>query len=448
MSKLWPKVIRDSVHGIIPFEDTPSDRLLLDLINTREFQRLRRIKQLGMSELVFPGSTHTRLAHSLGVMHIARMILDWIARSTGKPLRSDQRTAVLVAALLHDVGHGPFSHAFEKVTGQSHEARTLEIITDPSTEVCKVLSNFDKELPDRLVVFFDEEIDEGGRDRAEIPPFLTQVVSSQLDADRFDYLLRDSLATGTDYGRFDLQWLILQLRLDEAHCRFYLSPKAISAAEAYVYARYHMYRSVYFHKTTRAAEVMVRLLFSRYRQLLQEATTDDQKNSIVPDTRLAIIEAFAGKLSLSQYLALDDVSVAEFFRACEGSLDNILKSLGNGLVSRRLYKAADVSGVDGDKVATFFSRARDCVQQDGLDLEYTLVSDRAADTPYKPYNPDESTPASQIYIEVPGKGPVELSNHSNPVNQLRTPYTLLRYYYPASIRDRIDMIVAETLRKE
>jgi HD superfamily phosphohydrolase len=266
MSGSWPKIIRDPVHDIIPFQDTACDRLLLRLIETAEFQRLRRIKQLGMSELVFPGANHNRFAHSLGVMNTARRFLSTLERESGI-VPEEQRIAVLTASLLHDVGHGPFSHTFEKVTGESHEARTIEIIQDPDTEVHKCLSDFDAKLPQTLAAFFDEDLEGRQRD-ALIPPHLTQVVSSQLDADRFDYLLRESYATGTQYGRFDANWLLQHLHLDGDKKRFYLSHKGIIAAEAYVFARHHMYKTVYFHKTTRAAEVMLRLLFKRLKELL------------------------------------------------------------------------------------------------------------------------------------------------------------------------------------
>lgn len=186
---------------------------MLDLINTREFQRLRRIKQLGMSELVFPGANHSRLAHSIGVMHNARKFLDRLAKVCDERIPVEHRTAVLAASLLHDVGHGPFSHTFEKITGEDHEARTLQVIRDSSTEVCKRLKKHSKQLPEVLATFFDEDMEEDRRD-AVMPPHLTQVVSSQLDADRFDYLLRDSYATGTDYGNFDAGWLIEHLHLD------------------------------------------------------------------------------------------------------------------------------------------------------------------------------------------------------------------------------------------
>ena len=123
MAGTWPKVIRDPVHELIPFEDHPCDRLLWDLINTREFQRLRRIKQLGVCELVFPGANHSRFAHSIGVMHIARSFLARIQRVWPELLDPERETLVLAAALVHDVGHGPFSHSFESVTGDRHELR-------------------------------------------------------------------------------------------------------------------------------------------------------------------------------------------------------------------------------------------------------------------------------------------------------------------------------------
>src|SRR6516165_6758808 len=132
MAGTWPKVIRDPVHELIPFEDTPCDRLLWDLINTREFQRLRRIKQLGVCELVFPGANHSRFAHSIGVMHIARSFLARVRRVWPGLLDDARETLVLAAALVHDVGHGPFSHSFESVTGDRHETRTVEIILDRS----------------------------------------------------------------------------------------------------------------------------------------------------------------------------------------------------------------------------------------------------------------------------------------------------------------------------
>jgi len=310
LSNSWPKIIRDPIHNIIPFENNDCDHLLLSLINTREFQRLRRIRQLGMSQYVFPGADHSRFAHSIGVMQNARRFLDRLVRLAPKEVNDDRRLVVTVAALLHDLGHGPFSHTFEKITGENHETRTLDIIKDSSTDVNKMLKEHSANLPERLSVFFDENTDDGKREEADVPAFLTQVVSSQLDADRFDYLVRDSLSTGTDYGEFDHEWLMQHLLLDTDKGRLFLSHKALSAAEAYVFARYHMYRTVYFHKTTRAAEVMLRLLFKRYKQLAEVRETEEDKKSIVPGCPESVFLAFTTSMSLGEYLDLDDYAIS------------------------------------------------------------------------------------------------------------------------------------------
>lgn len=448
MSESWPKIIRDPVHNIVPFEDNGCDRLLLRLINTKEFQRLRRIKQLGLSQLVFPGADHSRFAHSIGVMHVARRFLDRIDRVCPDCVDSDHRTVVLAAALLHDVGHGPFSHAFEKATGDNHEKRTLQIITDPSTEVNDKLQEYNKELPERLKVFFDEDMEEEQREEADIPAYLTQVVTSQLDADRFDYLLRDSYATGTDYGEFDLDWLILHLNVNDDKGRFYLGHKAIFAAEAYVFARYHMYRTVYFHKTTRAAEVMLRLLLKRYKKLLDDCEDEEQKRKIVPDAPSTTVRAFDGKIQLSEYLSLDDHTMTEFAKGCTKSNDKVLRELAEGLLYRRLFKATDVTENLAPGVVEFSDKAKQIIANAGYNVEFAFEPDAPSDTPYKPYDLDAEKPATQIYIESANGDQGELSECSAPVKLLAKKYTLVRYYYPADARSQIREKAEPLLKKE
>ena len=451
MSSSWPKIIRDPVHNIVPFEDTDCDKLLLNLINTKEFQRLRRIKQLGLSQLVFPGADHSRFAHSIGVMQVARRFLDRISKLSQTCVNGDQRTVVLAAALLHDIGHGPFSHAFEKVSGEKHEKRTLEIISDASTEVNEALRRYCPNLPDRLKVFFDEDLEEQQKGQADIPAYLTQVVTSQLDADRFDYLLRDSYATGTDYGRFDLAWLLEHLHIDDDHGRFYLGHKALYAAESYVFARYHMYRTVYFHKTTRSAEVMLRLLLKRYKRLLADADTDEKKRKVVADVPSATVRAFSGAIGLDEYLSLDDHSLTEFAKACAKSTDTVLTHIAAGLLHRRLYKATDVTSSVADHVqgiVDFTNKAKELITAAGLDVDFAFEVDAPSDTAYKLYNPDAEKPATQIYIEALGNTQVELSQQSESVHQLTKKYTLTRYYYPPDVRDTIRMVAEPLLNKE
>ncbi len=444
MSENWPKVIRDPVHNIIPFENTPADRLLLDLINTREFQRLRRIKQLGVSHLVFPGADHTRFARSIGVMNTARMFLARLIHVLGLDIGELQRTAVLAASLLHDIGHGPFSHAFEKVTEEEHEKWTRAILLDPASDVNQSLRRFDPAFPDVLDAFFSEDLEETGRQEGRIPAYLTQIVSSQLDADRFDYLLRDSHATGADYGRFDARWLLQNLFLDQTP-RFYLGYKASLAADAYVYARYHMYRSVYFHKTTRSAEVMLALLLLRYKQRLREVSGENTKRAVAPGAPECIVRAFSGDMTMGDYLALDDHSLSEFWKSCERSEDAVLQRLGAGLLHRRLYKAVDVTGAEPDRVADFVSAARGDLETRGFDLQYCFVSDTPADIPYQPYDPNAERPATQIYLQTESGAIGELSSQSAIVRELTKRYRLIRYYFPGDVREQVQRLAEKHL---
>lgn len=437
MSGNWPKVFRDPVHDLIAFDDNPCDRLLLDLINSREVQRLRRIKQMGLTELVFSGATHSRFAHSLGVLHTARLFLDQLQRAQGHPFPDDQRTFILCAALLHDIGHGPFSHVFEQVTNQWHESYTRAIIQSDQTEVHQRLRAYDRGLPERLARFFDDD------EAADIPPYLAQIVSGQLDADRCDYLLRDSHATGTNYGRFDLIWMLAQLRPDPAGKRFYLTRKGLSSAETYLFARFHMYRTVYFHKTSRAAEVMLKLLFRRFKELIGTGGN-------VRDVHSSLIEAFTGQMFLTRYLDFDDHTITEFFKACTRCGDQILASLADGLLNRRLYKALDVTGLrasrDFSRILAFDARVKERLLQLGLDPRYCFADDSASDTPYEPYQPDAERPGRQIFVEDGDGRIVEISTLSDALVQLRKTYTVIRYYVPAEFRQELSRIADQTLR--
>lgn len=434
MAGNWPRIIRDPVHNIISFDSTRTDQLLLDLINSKEMQRLRRIKQLGMSELVFPGANHNRFAHCIGVMQITRKFLYHIKRLKVIELSPEQETLLLCAALLHDIGHGPFSHAFEKITNDKHEKRTLEIIQNSSTEVYKNLKNFSNNFPEQLGMFFEEKNSEN-----VLPQYLIEIISSQMDADRFDYLLRDSLCTGTDYGEFDLEWLIHHILIDENKKQIYLSQKGLYAAEAYVFARYHMYRTVYYHKATRSAEVILRLIFERYKE----------NPAAVTDVPKAFAGAFSSKeISLDEYLDLDDGSAVEFFRCCSKSKDNILQTLANRLLHRRLYKAIDVTGLESDRISLFYNEVLEYIRKNSFDGKYHFAYDIPSDTPYKPYDPDEEQQAAQIRVENEHFQPTEISKLSEPIDELKKKYQLLRYYFPEEIREDVEKIAKEKLHKK
>ena len=274
------KRIRDPVHGLITFDFSKEvDKAAWRLINTPEFQRLRRVKQLGVSEFTFPGATHTRLSHSIGVFHLARRLMEVAERyvPADKLSQSRKRTALL-ASLLHDIGHGPFSHAFESAEKarieraglpsegyRDHEHWTAELIRRKDGDIRRILNEEfggDGSIADDIAKMLKG-------DQADL---YSSVVSSSFDADRLDYLQRDRMMTGTGAGAIDLDWLLDNLRVVDALVSIDESPddeggetvqvfafeeKALQSAESFILARFHLYSQVYLHKTTRGIEKML-----------------------------------------------------------------------------------------------------------------------------------------------------------------------------------------------
>ncbi len=203
-------ILRDPVHGLVSFESA-EEQIVEDLLATAELQRLRRIRQLGFTSLAYPGADHTRFSHSLGAAHVmtrfVRRLRDLHHELPfSQRLNAERAREALVAALLHDLGHGPFSHLFEAALplAPSHETWTVRILLDSQSEVHKILHAIDSELPSRVaeLVRGHHSID-----------YLARAVSGTFDVDRCDYLLRDAHFTGVGYGRFDLDWLLRSLRL-------------------------------------------------------------------------------------------------------------------------------------------------------------------------------------------------------------------------------------------
>ena len=379
------KIIRDPVHDVVAFQiEKPLDALLFRLLNAAEFQRLRRILQLGMAHLAYPGATHSRYSHSLGVMETARKILSHLERCLS--IKEEDRTVCLVSALLHDLGHGPFSHVFERVSGISHERLTQRLIQDPESEVHRLLWQHDRFLPERVVAFL-----------REVPKrtFLNDVIASQLDADRFDYLLRDNLMTGSQYGAYDLQWLLHSLTVDQAGNRLAVTWKGISAVEDYLHSRYNMYRNVYFHKVVRSAEGMVKLALQRARRLAVQDRLE------WPPRDNGVYKALLGqRLSMGEFTDLDDVSVNHCFKLWTRSDDKVLARLCRGLLFRGLYKTIDLShAIDAQEAATLLSKAEAAVAAAGGDPAYDLFYDEPADTPYDTYRPEGPETPDEILVK-------------------------------------------------
>ena len=251
------RIYRDSVHNIIRVNtDSDEGRLVVALVDTPEFQRLRRIRQLGLAYFAYQAAEHSRFAHSLGAYHLATRMVAKLRLNY--EISQEVQTAVRIAALLHDIGHGPFSHVIETILGFHHEQFTIEAVLSDATAVGRLLP---RDLAENVASIIRGDF---------VPRALGQLVSSQLDVDRMDYLLRDSLMTGAKYGIFDLEWIIKSIEINEADDHLYISAPGLYAVEDYLQARYYMYRQVYFHRTLRSAEAVLKVLLRRALDLYEK----------------------------------------------------------------------------------------------------------------------------------------------------------------------------------
>src|SRR5438477_10261203 len=342
------RIYRDPVHNIIPLRDDNAEgQLMIRLIDTPEFQRLRRIKQLGLGLYTYQGAEHSRFTHSLGALHLMTRVLDQLSDR----IAPADRAAARAAALLHDIGHGPFSHAMEKVLGVHHEQITMLAVTSPETALNATLKSFSDEMPQRVASIIDG---------AFKPAALAQLVSSQLDVDRMDYLLRDSLMTGAKYGLFDLEWIINALQIDEAADRIYVAARGVYAVEEYLQARYYMFRQVYFHRTLRSAEAVLRSAVRRALALVASGVP-------VWCTRDSAFEKLLGtkQLTIREHLSLDDSDVIFHMKQWQQSEDETLKDLSERFVNRRLFKAIDLD-MPIDEREDFLDAARSVVERAGF----------------------------------------------------------------------------------
>lgn len=411
MSNHRSKVFRDAIHGLISIDD---DReLLLDLINTPEFQRLRRIRQLGVSSLTYPNAEHTRFAHSLGVLHVATRILQTLRLRHGKDDDIRNRLEgkgrmVKVAALLHDLGHAPFSHLMERVfeSGKAHEERSKSMFTDGNSEIPGVLKHHG---------FTETEIQET-KDLLDFHdvPFLHDIISSSLDADRMDYLLRDSHFTGVKYGSFDLEWVLNSFCLGREpgpeggrRLRLCLDKKrGQHAAEQLIMARTHMTMQVYGHGITRLWEAHLLLLFA-------EAAKLAQMDSLPPETPPHVTEYFKSKGAVghARFLIFDEPSLITSMAlwAASDASSPLLKRLSSTFLNRK--KVLRVREIEPplQSPAKMAKLRQELTEKIGPERNGWLW-DRYDFTPYKA--PDESlqTADPQSYWEGITKNAILLSD--------------------------------------
>ena len=424
--------VRDPVHGLIAFGggtdayQNETDEIAWRLVNTPEFQRLRRIRQLGFSDLVYPGATHSRLAHCLGVYHTARELVEVIRRRECRFDREKARVSLL-AALLHDIGHGPFSHVFETATATSshgtktHEAWGADIVLG-ETGVNGVLTDVDSTLPEQVASLLR------GEDAKDI---YATVVSSQFDADRLDYIQRDRQMTGVQFGHLDREWLLDCLEVGhvtidenaiEAPC-LYLSPKGLEVAEEYVQARFRLYTMVYMHKTTRAAEKMLGALLASVASRANPSCFVDRDD---PISRYF----HADEPTLGEYLALDDATIWAGLARYTRIADKTVASLARRLRERQLYKCIDVASHDvegGNLHLKFKNRLNNEVPNP----EKFLVDD-ASVTSYKWFDFESESVLNKVLVKKDqhDSEPSDIFSLSPVIRALQPERRIFRVYAP------------------
>ena len=446
--------IRDPIHDLIVFDENDDlDQVAWKLLETPEFQRLRRIKQLGVSEFVYPGATHSRFAHSIGVFHNARRLLDLIGREIrlgrAKGDVNDPRATIAqLAALLHDIGHGPFSHAFEeareaiaearqqggapKTKFKSHEDWTAEIIENKGGEVSPVLERMVGGGTARSIA---ELL------RAENPiDMYHAVVSSSFDADRLDYIQRDRYMTGTGVARIDLTWLLDNVRVFEIDVSppseevpdpvrtytFCLDIKGREAAEDFLLARYRLYSNVYLHKTTRGIEQLLTAVFKGVATACDEGTV----TKLGLDKMHPLVKFFSpGGETVENYVLLDDGVIWGALRHLACSDDPNLATLSRRILNRDRAAAIDLETLypEGSERQRRAEKYLDAKL--GNTLGKTVFKDKATLTLYGEVGADDERAHKRLMILTDDEVREITKLHETTALNSNLARILVRYYF-------------------
>ncbi len=367
------KVFKDPIHGYIHI----NDQLIWDLINTPEFQRLRRIRQLGMTYFTFHGAEHSRFNHSLGVYELMRRVLSHFRRNYALELQDDEVALGLCAALLHDVGHAPFSHSMEHALHMKHEIWSRKII-ESSNGISTILNAFKPGFAKEVSSVIANE---------HPNKLIESLISSQLDVDRMDYLLRDAYYTGVNYGNFDLERV---LRIMRPHPKLESikndpnTPKVVlkfsgwHAVEDFIVSRYQMFWQIYFHPVTRSAEVLLGKIFKRAQDLARSNYTFSFMLEPLDDLIMNNV------ITVEQYLRMDESFMQTVFYQWMDEKDVVLSDLCRRLINRDLFKY-QVLPADEKESKRICIEMEQLLRQKGFDPEYYMETDYPKDTAYHVY---------------------------------------------------------------
>lgn len=385
-------VFRDPLYGYIRVYD----EIIHDLINSKEFQRLRRIKQLCGVTMVFHMADHTRFSHSLGAYELAREVIEKVS-DVRNALSDYDKMVFLCSALLHDVGHGPYSHSFEHVFDISHEQMTINIILG-DTEVNKILKEYSPGLPDDVASVIDHK---------KKFPLIEQLVSSQLDVDRMDYLRRDAYFTGAQFGDIDIEKILRGMLVRNNKIVFKYN--SVPNIEDYLMSRYHMYYQVYFHPASRCFEVMLEMIYSRWYELIKKGYKFKTDVSL-------LIDVIDNKTTES-YLKIDDFYINGCIQQFQYENDSTLSDLAKRIFNRKLFNHIDMKYATEEQINEI-KKLKD-------NPNYYYKEDEVSKSAYD-YRMSE-----QIHIFVPGDKEVDLYHFSPIVKAFSksSEYTSKLIYY-------------------
>ncbi len=357
------KILNDPVYGFI---NIPSG-IVFDIIEHPYFQRLRRIKQLGLTDLVYPGAVHTRFQHTLGAVHLLESAID-IIKSKGQNITKDEEIAVTLAILLHDIGHGPFSHTLEKIIISEYGHEDLSLLY-----MNELNCIFDGELALAIKIFQNKYHKK----------FLHQLVSSQLDVDRLDYLRRDSFYTGVSEGVIGSDRIIKMLNV--VNDELVVEAKGIYSIEKFLIARWLMYWQVYLHKTVVSAEQLLLMIFKRVKYLLAQ-----NKQIYLPES-LQYFYLNQNKKELSELLKnfsmIDDTDIINCIKKWTLESDQVLKILSERLLQRKLFRVEIQSTpFDKDRINELTQKASKFLMLPKTETQYFVFTDYISKNAYSVFD--------------------------------------------------------------
>lgn len=422
------KYIRDPVHGYISISEV--ERKIID---TWPVQRLRGIKQLSIASIVYPGGEHTRFSHALGAMHVAGQIVDSLKKSV--EISDDERQLVRLASLLHDIGHGPFSHSYEellvKKLGVNHEQMGERVVRESE------LANVMKDCGFRPEEIIDLAFGKESKDKR----YLHQITSSQVDADKMDFLIRDSYYTGVEYGRIDISRLIQAM--DVCGNDIAIDLKALYALEAFIIARYEMFLAVYYHHAVRSAEIILHKAMGYADELIGLTDLDGIDKFLKLDD--AYVATKMRELNPNDFVDLEKRRLAEKAKKTMAMLD--ARKLLKVAYQRDVHiKDSYVAKLLSDK-AVRHQKELEIAKQAGIESDDVVVDVPTLDS--VPYYPREIDPMEIPVFTTTGnndKELVQLSRYSRLINVLKGYVDIIRVYTSPEHRAKVEKAADEVFK--